>query len=79
MIRNIIINIKTSGQIEPAQKLYNVLSFNSSDLFYWVHFFFLFQTICKTRNKDYLVIKREINVYMDKNAHSFNYMHFILN
>lgn len=42
-------------------------------------FFFLFQTICKTRNKDYLVIKREINVYMDKNAHSFNYMHFILN
>lgn len=41
--------------------------------------FFLFQTISKTRNKDYLVIKREINVYMDKNAHSFNYMHFILN
>lgn len=77
MIRNIIINIKTSGQIEPAQKLFNVLSFNSSDLFYWG--FFLFQTISKTRNKDYLVIKREINVYMDKNAHSFNYMHFILN
>lgn len=79
MIRNIIIKNKTSGQIEPAQKLFNVLSFNSSDLFFWVVFFFLFQTICKTRNKDYSVIKREINVYMDKNAHSFNYMHFILN
>lgn len=38
MIRNIIINIKTSGQIEPAQKLFNVLSFNSSDLFYWFFF-----------------------------------------
>lgn len=41
--------------------------------------FFLFQTICKTRNRDNLVIRRGINVYMDKNAHSFNYMHFILN
>lgn len=78
MIRNIMLKIKTSRQSRPAQKPFNVLSFNCRQTCSIGVFFFISKDLLNQK-KDYFVIKRGINVHMDKNVHSFNDMHFILN
>lgn len=71
MIRNILFNIKLDQHK-------NLLTFCLLTVVKLVLLVFFFK-ICKTRKKDYLVIKRGIIVHMDKNVHSFDNMHFNLN